>query len=122
MLASDIRDAKFGYTPFWAYDEDDAETGVKTKKKAREDTFLVSAPEKILNGERGPSSLAGLQFQPRSGVSSSTPTPDIANLLSPTARRRREMADQSTGGHHSQMRSIYSMFVFEAADDHSWSA
>ena len=100
VLASDIRDAKFGYTPlygYWAYDEADPETGVTSKMKAREDTFLVSAPERIANGE-----LRSIVLRLDSRSSSkrlrslSTLTPRSPTCWSPTARRSHSGNGRST--------------------------
>ena len=55
-LAKDVRDAKFGYTPlygYWTYDESDPGTGEKTgrKEKIKEDTLLVSVPDRMPNDD-----------------------------------------------------------------------
>ena len=131
VLASDIRDAKFGYTPlygYWAYDEADPETGVTSKKKAREDTLLVSAPSRIPNAELR-SIVHGWirKFNQEAAVVKYADS-DIAYLLvangeeSPLGR----WAINRLASIYSQMRAgadtASRMFVFEAADDHSWSA
>jgi hypothetical protein len=130
VLASDIRDAKFGYTPlygYWAYDEADPETGVTAKKKAREDTFLVSAPERISNGELRSIVLGWLDKFNQEAAVVKYADADIAYLLvangeeKPLGRwsinRLASIYSQMRGG-GDRPRS----FVFEAADDHSWSA
>ena len=131
VLASTIRDARFGYTPlygFWAYDEDDPETGVKSKKKAREDTFLVSAPERIPNGELRSIVLGWITtFQQQAAVVKYANS-EIAYLLiangeeTPLGKwsinRLADIYSQMRAGADTPSR----MFVFEAADDHSWSA
>ena len=131
VLASTIRDAKFGYTPlygFWAYDAADPETGLKTKKKAREDTLLVSAPERIPNGELRSIVLSWItKFQQEAAVVKYADS-DIANLLVANGAET-QLGNWSIN----RMASIYSQmragadtpsrtFVFESADDHSWSA
>src|SRR5262245_4372847 len=84
VLASDIRDAKFGYTPlygFWAYDEADPDTGLSSKMKAREDTFLVSAPERLSNAELRATVLGWIQkFHQEAAVVKYVDS-DIAYLL-----------------------------------------
>lgn len=131
VLASDIRDAKFGYTPlygYWAYDEADPETGVTSKKKAREDTFLVSAPERLPNGELRSIVLGWLRrFNQEAAVVKYADT-DIAYLLvangeeNPLGKwsinRLATIYSQMRGGGDRPSRT----FVFEAADEHSWSA
>lgn len=131
VLASDIRTAKFGYTPlygFWAYDEADPETGVTSKNKAREDTFLVSAPERISNAELRSTVLGWItKFKQEAAVVKYADS-DIAYLLvgngeeSPLGRwainRLANIYSQMRGGGDKPNRT----FVFEAADDHSWSA
>jgi len=131
VLASTIRDARFGYTPlygFWAYDAADPETGITAKKKAREDTFLVSAPESIPNRELRSIVLGWLtRFQQEAAVVKYSDS-DIANLLvangeeTPLGKwsinRLADIYSQMRAGADTPSR----MFVFEAADDHSWSA
>ena len=131
VLASTIRDAKFGYTPlygFWAYDAADPETGLKTKKKAREDTLLVSAPERIPNGELRSIVLSWItKFRQEAAVVKYADS-EIAYLLVANGAET-QLGKWSIN----RMASIYSQmragadtpsrtFVFEAADDHSWSA
>ena len=130
VLASTIRDAKFGYTPlygYWTYEEADPETGGKTRKKAREDTFLVSAPERIPNGELRSIVLRWIKkFQQEAAVVKYADA-DIANLLvangeeTPLGKwsinRLADIYSQMRAGADTPSR----MFVFEAADDHSWS-
>ena len=131
VLASDIRDAKFGYTPlygYWAYDAADPETGVTAKKKAREDTFLVSAPERISNRELRSIVLGWIRKFNQEAAVIKYADSDIAYLLvangeeSPLGRwainRLASIYSQMRGGAGTPSR----MFVFEAADDHSWSA
>jgi hypothetical protein len=131
VLASDIREARFGYTPlygFWAYDEADPETGVSSKKKAREDTFLVSAPERISNAELRSIVLGWLvKFNQEAAVVKYADA-DIAYLLvangeeKPLGKwsinRLASIYSQMRGGGDKPSRT----FVFEAADDYSWSA
>jgi hypothetical protein len=131
VLASDIRDAKFGYTPlygYWVYDEADPETGVTSKKKAREDTFLVSAPERIPTGELRSIVLGWIQKFHQEAAVVKYADSDIANLLvangeeTPLGKwsinRLASIYSQMRGGGDRPSRT----FVFEAADDHSWSA
>lgn len=131
VLAITIRDAKFGYTPlygFWAYDAADPETGLKTKKKAREDTLLVSAPERIPNGELR-SFVHGWirKFNQEAAVVKYADS-EIAYLLVANGAET-QLGKWSIN----RMASIYSQmragadtpshtFVFEAADNYSWSA
>ncbi len=131
VLASDIREARFGYTPlygFWAYDEADPETGVTSKKKAREDTFLVSAPERISNAELRSTVLGWVQKFHQEAAVVKYADSEIAYLLvangeeKPLGRwsinRLASIYSQMRGGGDRPSRT----FVFEAADDHSWSA
>ncbi len=131
VLASTIRDAKFGYTPlygFWAYDAADPETGLRTKKKAREDTLLVSAPERIPNGELRSIVLSWItKFQQEAAVVKYADS-DIANLLIANGEETPlgKWSINRLASIYSQMRAgadtASRMFVFESADDHSWSA
>jgi len=130
VLASAVRDARFGYSPlygFWAYDEADPETGVTSKKKAREDTLLVSAPSRIPNGELRSIVLGWIRkFQQEAAVVKYADS-DIAYLLvangeeTPLGKwsinRLADIYSQMRAGADTPSR----MFVFEAADDHSWS-
>ncbi len=130
VLASSIRDAKFGYTPlygYWAYETQDPETGVTAKKKAREDTFLVSAPKKIPNAELRSIVLGWLERFNQEAAVVKYGDSDIAHLLvangeeKPLGRwsinRLASIYSQMRGGGDKPSRT----FVFEAADDHSWS-
>ena len=132
VLASTIRDAKFGYTPlygYWACEEADPETGGKTRKKAREDTFLVSAPERIPNGELRSIVLRWIKkFQQEAAVVKYADA-DIANLLVANGEEMPlgKWSINRLASIYSQMRAGADtpsrMFVFEAADHgHSWSA
>lgn len=131
VLASDIRNAKFGYTPlygYWAYDEVDPETGVSSKKKAREDTFLVSAPERISNAELRSTVLGWVQKFHQEAAVVKYADSEVAYLLvangeeKPLGKwsinRLANIYSQMRGGGDKPSRT----FVFEAADDHSWSA
>ena len=131
VLASDIRKARFGYTPlygFWAYDEADPETGVSSKMKAREDTFLVSAPERISNGELRTIVLGWIQKFNQEAAVVKYAGSEVAYLLvangeeTPLGKwsinRLASIYSQMRGGGDGPSRT----FVFEAADDHSWSA
>ncbi len=131
VLASSIRDAKFGYTPlygYWAYDAADPETGVKSKKKAREDTFLVSAPSRVPNAELRSIVLGWLERFNQEAAVVKYGDSDIAHLLvangeeKPLGKwsinRLASIYSQMRGGGEKPSRT----FVFEAADDHSWSA
>lgn len=130
VLASDIREARFGYTPlygFWAYDEADPETGVSSKK-AREDTFLVSAPERISNAELRSIVLGWVQKFDQEAAVVKYADSEVAYLLVANGEEKplgkwsiNRLADiysQMRGGGDGPSRT----FVFEAADDHSWSA
>ena len=131
MLAGNIRDTGFGYVPlfgFWAYEQPDPETGVTSKKKAREDTFLASAPERIPNGELRSIVLGWiLKFQQEAAVVKYGDS-DIANLLITNGEETPlgKWSINRLASIYSQMRAGADtpsrMFVFEAADDHSWSA
>ena len=131
VLASSIRDAGFGYVPlfgYWAYDEADPETGVTSKKRAREDTFLVSAPERIPNGELRSIVLRWLaKFNQEAAVVKYADA-DIAYLLVANGEEKPlgKWAINRLASIYSQMRGGGDRprrnFVFEAADDHSWSA
>ena len=131
VLASDIRDAKFGYTPlygYWAYVAPDPESGVTSKMKAREDTFLVSAPERIPNAELRSIVLGwNRKFHQEAAVVKYADS-DIANLLVANGEEKPlgKWAINRLASIYSQMRGGEGrpsrMFVFEAADDHSWSA
>ena len=113
---------------FWAYDEADPETGVKTKKKAREDTLLVSAPARIPNGELRSIVLAWLQTFKQEAAVVKYADSDIANLLIANGEETPlgKWSINRLASIYSQMRAGADtpsrMFVFEAADDHSWSA
>ena len=130
VLASTIRDAKFGYTPlygFWAYDAAEPETGLKTKK-ARVDTLLISAPERIPNAELRSIVHGWLRKFNQEAADVKYADSEIAYLLvangeeSPLGR----WAINRMASIYSQMRAgadtASRMFVFEAADDQSWSA
>ena len=131
VLASDIRDAKFGYTPlygYWAYDESDPETGITSKMKAREDTLLVSAPEKLQNGELRSIVLGWLRRFNQEAAVVKFADADIAYLLLANGEEKPlgRWAINRLASIYSQMRGggdrASKMFVFEAADDFSWSA
>lgn len=131
ILASDIRDARFGYTPlygYWAYDEADPETGVTSKKKAREDTFLVSAPEKLSNSELRSIVLGWLRRFNQEAAVVKYADADIAYLLVANGEEKPlgKWSINKLASIYSQMRGGVDRpsrtFVFEAADDHSWSA
>lgn len=131
VLANDIREARFGYTPlygFWAYHEADPETGVSSKKKAREDTFLVSAPERISNAALRSTVLGWIQKFHQEAAVVKYADSEIAYLLVANGEekpldkwsinRLASIYNQMRGGGDRPSRT----FVFEAADDHSWSA
>jgi hypothetical protein len=131
ILASDIRDAKFGYTPlygYWAYDEADPETGATSKQKAREDTFLVSAPERLPNGELRSIVLGWLRRFNQEAAVVKYADADIAYLLVANGEEKPlgKWSINKLASIYSQMRGggdrPSRTFVFEAADDHSWSA
>jgi hypothetical protein len=130
VLASDIREARFGYTPlygFWAYDEADPETGVSSKMKAREDTFLVSAPEKLSNGELRSTVLGWIQKFHQEAAVVKYADSEIAYLLVANGEEKPlgKWSINRLASIYSQMRGGGDRprtFVFEAADDHSWSA
>jgi len=131
VLASSIRDAGFGYTPlygYWAYETQEPETGVTTKRKAREDTFLVSAPEKIPNAELRSIVLRWLaKFNQEAAVVKYADS-EIAYLLVANGEETQlgKWSINHLASIYSQMRGRGDKprrtFVFEAADDHSWSA
>jgi hypothetical protein len=130
MLASNIREAKFGYTPlysYWLYEETDPKTSVVTKKKVQEDSFLVSAPVLIPNKEFRTIVLSWIQKYHQEAAVIKYADTDIANLLMAngtesqlghwSVNRLAEIYSQMKHGVNTPARS----FVFEAADDHSWS-
>lgn len=131
VLASSIRDAKFGYTPlygYWAYETQDPETGVTAKKKAREDTFLISAPSRIPNGELRSIVFGWLQKFNQEAAVVKYADSDIAQLLVANGEEKPlgRWSINRLASIYSQMRGADDKpsrtFVFEAADDHSWSA
>ena len=124
-LLHDIRNAKFGYTPlygFWTYES------AGQKEKIREDSFLVSASEKIPNKEFQSIILEWIhRYQQESAVVKYVDA-DIAYLLADdgmekqlgtwSINRLAEIYSQMKYGANADKRT----FVFEAADNHSWSA
>jgi hypothetical protein len=130
-LSKDIRDAKFGYTPlygYWSYDVIDSNTGAETgqKEKVREDSFLVSASEKMPNKEFKSIILSWVQrYQQESAVIKYVDS-DMAYLLAADGTEKQlgtwsinRLADVYSQMKHGNANRI---FVFEAADNHSWSA
>ena len=131
VLASSIRDARFGYTPlygYWAYETQDPETGVTAKKKAREDTFLVSAPSRIPNAELRSIVLGWLESCNQAAAVVKYGDSEIAYLLVANGEETQlgKWSINHLASIYSQMRGRGDKprrtFVFEAADDHSWSA
>ncbi len=118
-LAKDVRGAKFGYAPlygYWTYD----------KEKVREDSLLVSAPERIPNKQFRSIILEWIQkYQQKSALVKYADS-DIAYLLEAdgTEKQLGKWSIDHLADTYSQMK--YGVenrtFVFEAADDHSWSA
>ncbi|CAN5535134.1 hypothetical protein BH11PLA2_BH11PLA2_16140 [soil metagenome] len=130
VLARTIRDAGFGYTPlygYWAYDEADPETGAVLKRKAREDTFLVSAPARISNSELKSIVLKWIRDYRQEAAVVKYADSEIAHLLvaNGTEVPLGKWSINRLSSIYSQMRGgddkSYRAFVFEAADDHSWS-
>jgi len=130
-LASDIRKAKFGYSPlygYWPYDETDPITGEKTgkKEKIKEDSLLVSAPDKILNNQFKFIVLSWIQKYQQEAAVIKYADSDIAYLLtaSGTEKKLGTWSINKLAEIYSQMKhgpnAVNRTFVFEAADNHSW--
>ncbi|MGL4423260.1 MAG: hypothetical protein ACRCZF_21540 [Gemmataceae bacterium] len=130
-LAGTIRDAGFGYTPlfgYWAYEEVDPDNGVMTSYKAREDTFLVSAPSRMPNRELKSIVLKWIQKSRQEAAVVKYADSEIAHLLiaNGTETPLGKWSINRLSSIYSQMRGAGDKpsrtFVFEAADDHSWSS
>jgi hypothetical protein len=119
-LAKDARDVGFGYTPlygYWTYKE--------TEEKVREDTLLISAPEKIPNTTFQSAVLTWIQKYKQEAAVIKYADSDVAFSLAVNGtetllgkwsiNRLAEIYSQMKWGTDNRI------FVFEAADDHSWS-
>lgn len=123
-LASNIRSLGFGYAPlygYWPYIETDPQTGIQTKKKVREDSFLVSAGDNIPNKDFHSIVLGWVrQYEQEAAVVKYADS----NIAFSLAADGTEI--QLGQWIYSQMRygadAANRIFVFEAADNHSWSA
>ena len=85
-LAKDVRDAKFGYTPlygYWTYDESDPGTGEKTgrKEKIKEDTLLVSVPDRMPNDDFRSTVLAWVKRYQQEAAVAKYADADVGYLL-----------------------------------------
>jgi len=125
-LAKDVVDAKFGYSPlygYWTYNNPD--TGQKEKRK--EDTLLVSAPERIPNKEFRSVVLAWVQRYKQDAAVVKYADSDIAYLLAANGAESQlgRWSINRLADIYSQMKwgadAANRIFVFEAADNHSWS-
>ena len=122
LLAKEVRNAGFGYTPlygYWTYNNP-----ANDKEKVREDTLLISAPANIPNKTLQTTVLDWIhQFQQEAAVIKYADS-DIAFLLN-TNGSETQLGNWSINrlaDIYSQMKHSDRTFVFEAADDHSWSA
>jgi len=125
-LATDVCNAKFGYTPlygYWTYKDPD--TGQEEKR--REDTLLVSASDKMPNGSLKALVLAWVNKYEQEAAVVKYADSDIAYLLAAngTESQLGRWSINRLADIYSQMKwgadAANRTFVFEAADNHSWS-
>jgi hypothetical protein len=129
-LMTDIINAKFGFTPlygYWPYENIDPKTGEKVRTQTREDSFLVSAPEKMPNATLKAIVLGWIQKYQQEAAVIKYIDSDIAYSLHAdgtesqlgkwSINRLADMYSQMKYGANAANRS----FVFEAADKFSWS-
>ena len=129
-LMDNIRDAKFGYTPlygYWTYERTDTATEEKTKRQVREDSLLVSAPVSIPKDQLRSVVLAWVQKYQQLAAVVKYGDSDIAFELAANGVEKAlgKWSINRLADVYSQMRwgadAANRMFVFEAADDYSWS-
>ncbi len=124
-LMSDIRKTKFGYSPlygYWVYE--DPTTG--QKEQIKEDSLLVSASVSIPNNKFKEIVLAWIQkYQQESAVIKYADA-DIAYWLfaNGTEKQLGKWSINQLADYYSKMKygAANRTFVFEASDNHSWSA
>ena len=120
-LFGDIRAAKFGSIPlygFWTYHTAEGD------KKVQEDSFLVSASEKIPNKNFKSIILSWLQKYEQESAVVKYADSDIAYKLEANGVETQlgTWHANKPAEFYSQMKKGNRTFVFEAADNFSWSA